>query len=194
MKKDQEIDFFELDPDVNFIANRYFTYLTQCRGKLKVIFGDARVSLKNSSDKRYDILIIDAFSGDSIPMHLITTEAIAQYRKRVSSDGIILFHVSNRYLDLVPVLFANAKAANGLSGLRFNEKTPDGDAAASLWFALTWDEGAFNKLVGELKWKKCDVIPIKHLRPWTDNYSNIVAVLKLKGLLSGIKEFQPFYW
>ncbi len=194
INKDQEIDFFELDPDVSLIANRYFTYLKNCSGKLKVIFGDARISLNNSSDKRYDILIVDAFSGDSVPMHLLTTEALAQYRKRISVNGIILFHISNRYLDLVPVLFANAKATNSFASYRFNDKTPDGDAFASFWFALTWDEGAFNKLAGELKWKKCDPAVIRRLRPWTDDYSNIAAAIKLRNIFSKIKEFQPFYW
>ncbi len=156
--------------------------------------GDARVSLNNIRGKRYDILIIDAFSSDSIPIHLLTTEAIVQYREHISANGIILFHLSNRYLDLVPVLFANAQATNGLAIGRFNVGTPDHDAFASMWVALTWDEGVSNKLVTEFKWKKCDLVETKHLRPWTDNYSNIVAVIKLKSLLSDIKEFQPFYW
>lgn len=194
VNKDQEIDFFELDPDVNIIANHYFSYVKNCSGKLKTIFGDARISLNNISDKRYDIIIVDAFSGDSIPVHLLTIEAISQYREHISNNGIILFHLSNRYLDLIPILFANSKAINSFACERSNARTPDGDAFTSNWVALTWDKDIFNKLVSELKWKRPNPNAIKKFRPWTDDYSNLAAVIKFRSVLYNVKEFQPFYW
>lgn len=195
INKDQEIDFFELDPDINLIANRYFTYLKNCSGKLKVILGDARISLRNIPNKYYDIIIIDAFSGDSIPIHLLTTEAISQYRRLISENGIVLFHLSNRYLNLFPILFANAEVVNSYACKRSNSQSPDRNAFASEWVAFTWDKDIFNKLVSDLKWKQPDPAKSKRFRPWTDNYSNITAILKFKiGILKDVKEFRPFYW
>lgn len=194
-KTGQAIDFFELDPDVFYIANKYFTYLKKSPAKINYIFGDARVSLNKVSDNYYNLLIIDAFSGDSVPIHLLTTEAISEYRNRLTKDGIILFHVSNRYLNLVPVLFSNAKALHAYASVKSNFDSPKRELCASVWVALTWSEDSFKNLTLKLKWdKKYSRQPVKYRRPWTDLYSNILSVFRMRRFLDSVKGFQPFYW
>jgi spermidine synthase len=161
--------------------------------KIKVILGDARISLSQVKDKKYDILIIDAFSGDSIPIHLLTVEAIEQYQRCLTDKGIILFHVSNRYLYLSPVLTANACVVNAYICTQRNKDTPDG-ASASFWVALTWDDTMFNKLVNKLNWDFPQKSALRTGRPWTDKYSNLLKAIKLKDIFYSLKEFKVFYW
>lgn len=188
-EKGQEVDFYELDPDVYTIASDYFTYLKQDKSKVNVIFGDARMSLKKNK-RPYDILIVDAFSGDSVPVHLLTTQAISEYRRNLIEGGVILFHISNRYLDLMPVLAANAPFLNGQSCYKKNQVT--GDAFASTWVALTWDRGMFYKLTNKFKWMPTE--KRRGFRVWTDKYSNTLSVLRIQDLLYSIRDFTPFYW
>ncbi len=98
--------FFEIDPDNHQIAKQWFTYLSKCKGEVEVISGDGRLSLKNYGEKamRFDIINVDAFSGDGIPVHLLTKEALEIYLSRLTDNGVILFHISNRYYHLFPVI------------------------------------------------------------------------------------------
>lgn len=192
----EEFDFFELDPDVSFIAQEIFTYIQDSPAKFNFIFGDARIKIKEAQDKRYDLLIVDAFSADAIPTHLLTVEAIKEYKKHLRENGIILFHISNRYLDLAPVLFNNANYLNAYSCYKNNPAEGANLALASSWFALTWDIKVLEKLVLEFKWLNtyANEYRGKLGRPWTDDYSNLVLVMKLKDFLNSIRFFAPFYW
>jgi hypothetical protein len=195
IKEGRSIDFFELDPDIFRIAEKYFTYLKNCRGKKEFIFQDARISLNKISDKRYDLLILDAFSGDSIPVHLLTVDAISEYRKRITDKGIILFHISNRYIDLAPILFTNAYALNAYVCGASNKEDPKQYALRSVWVALTWDSDVFQKLISQLKWQKAySKEATKKYRPWTDEYSNLIPFFKTEIFLSEVKNFKLFYW
>jgi hypothetical protein len=102
--------FHEIDPEVERIARdrRYFHFLDRCGNDPRVILGDARLTLQNVPDRHYDVIVVDAFSSDSIPLHLLTREALALYHRKLAADGVILFHISNRYLDLAPVIAALA--------------------------------------------------------------------------------------
>jgi hypothetical protein len=102
----QHLTFYEIDPTVVRIASepRYFTYLKDCRGKYEVILGDGRLTLARAPDKKYGMIVLDAFSSDSIPTHLVTREALALYLSKSTDDGILAFNVSNRHLDIEPVL------------------------------------------------------------------------------------------
>ncbi len=194
-KANQALDFFELDYDIFRIAEKYFSFLKTSASKINFIFGDARLSLNKMSEKRYDILVVDAFSGDSIPVHLLTTEAIAEYRKHLADNGIVVFHVSNRYLNLIPVLFSNSQQVGAFFCYKSNRKSANSDALASNWAVLTWNLKNFQKLVSKLKWEKVNPSErVRKLRPWTDEYSNVFSVVRLGHLSSSIKEFQPFYW
>jgi len=107
-KSQDIIDYYEIDPDNEWIARNWFTYLNDSKGQLKIIVGDGRLSLQKQEGKgkKYDIIFIDAFTGDGIPTHLLTTEALEIYLDRLAENGIILFHVSNRFYELRPVIKA----------------------------------------------------------------------------------------
>jgi SAM-dependent methyltransferase len=191
----QRIDYYEIDPDVSFIAQNIFTYLKHSRGKINFIFGDARIRIKEAQIHGYELLVVDAFSGDAIPVHLLTAEAIGQYRKHLAPNGIILFHVSNRYLNFIPVLFSNANYLNAYGCYQTNlAPETDRDVFDSSWFALTWDQATFNKLLGEFQWKQYSPGKYRLLRPWTDKYSNMLLIISVNGLLSPLKHFKLFYW
>jgi spermidine synthase len=192
-KTGEEMDFFELDPDIAVFVN-IFDYLQNSRAKLNFYYDDARIALRKTPRAHYDILIIDAFSGDSVPVHLLTTDAILEYKARIKDKGLILFHTSNRYLDLAPVLFSNAKAVNAFALAGRNEA--QGPALfASNWVVLTWDRQINHTLVSKLQWKENASDPKKEmLRPWTDKYSNIPSIVNPKAFVDSIKNFKPFAW
>ncbi len=102
----QTLTFYEIDPLVEEIAEdpRYFTYLTRCAPAAKIVLGDARLKLRDAPDGRYGLIVLDAFSGDSIPMHLMTREALALYLRKLAPGGLIAFHISNLYFNLAPMV------------------------------------------------------------------------------------------
>src|SRR5262249_21630252 len=106
--KDQPFVFFEIDPAVIRIARdpKLFTFLRDSKAKCEVIPGDARLSLEGQPDGRFGLLVIDAFNGDAIPVHLLTAEALELYQRKLAPDGVIAFHISNNYFELEPVLAA----------------------------------------------------------------------------------------
>lgn len=193
----EEVDFFEIDPDMVRIASDYFTFLKDSHSDIRIILGDARLSLERIADKRYDLLVIDAFSGDSIPMHLFTVEAMELYKQCITDQGIILFHASNRYLELAPVLFNNAsvlgayacKDEDGVS-----QREIESGLTASVWVAVTWDKPIFEQILLFINPIATNEGPRSNSRPWTDKYSNICKILKLQKSLSELKGFKPFYW
>jgi spermidine synthase len=193
-KAGQEIDYFEIDPDVYPIARNLFSHLKHSKAKINFITGDARLTISQTELKRYDILIVDAFSGDAIPVHLLTTDAINEYRKHLTDTGIILFHISNRYLDFIPVLFSNANYLNAGACYKNNRENRKTELFATSWFALTWDVKAYSKLVTEFKWVNYDWRKIKLIRPWTDEYSNELFIMRFENFFDQIRHFEPFYW
>jgi hypothetical protein len=107
---DDRITFYEIDPDVLQVAREYFSYLSDCPASKEIILGDARRSLQNGPPIKYDLMIMDAFSGDSVPVHLVTREAMELYAGFLNEDGMLAFHISNRYLDLSPAIVSIAAA------------------------------------------------------------------------------------
>ena len=100
--------FYEINPDVVRLAKKYFTYLSDCQGKQTIVVADARQAMERESDQKFDVLIVDAFSGDAIPAHLVTEEAFDIYRRHLKPDGVLAFHISNLYFDLQPLVAAGA--------------------------------------------------------------------------------------
>jgi SAM-dependent methyltransferase len=190
----QEIDYYEIDPDMYYIASNIFSFLGLSQGKINFIFGDARITLKDAPANRYDLLIMDAFSGDAIPVHLLTIEAIQEYRKHLKPGGILLFHISNRYLNLAPVLFSNANALNAYSCWKSNDEDIKKNIFGTSWFALTWDKPVYGRFLTELGWKQYYSGRRGLLRAWTDKYSNMLLIISLNNFLSPLKYFKPFYW
>jgi SAM-dependent methyltransferase len=168
--------FYDIDPAVVRVNRAWFTYLKDCEGKVDVVLGDARLSLEREPPQRFDVLAVDAFSGDSIPVHLITNEAVTEYLRHMKPDGVIAFHISNRFLDLKPVLLAIAEK-QGLKFAYLHEPGEDGGTTSD-WVALTRD-ARFLALptIAEITEP---VAPEPGFRPWTDDYSSLVDVVKLR--------------
>jgi hypothetical protein len=178
-KPGQRMDYYELDPYNEVAARRYFTFLERCKARLGLIFGDARLTLGREESPRYSLLIIDAFNSDAIPTHLLTVEAFELYRRKVGDKGLVLLHISNKYLRLAPVVQANARVL-GLRALinRAPRESLPPDAEACLWAALTSDEAIARTLASRLGWTDTAVSPEPATRPWTDRSSNLLAVMQ----------------
>lgn len=174
--------FYEIDPVVVRLAKdtRYFDFLERCAPAAKIVVGDGRLSLAQARDAAYDLIVIDTFSSDAIPAHMITREALALYLSRISERGIIMFHVTNQYLDLVPVLSrlaAEAGVAALMPGPRLEIEFDERLAALpSTWVAMARDAQRLKALDTEEGWI---ALPVpKSGRAWTDDFSNVVSALK----------------
>jgi SAM-dependent methyltransferase len=172
-------DLFELNPAMASVATdpRLFTFVTNSAAAHKeIVLGDARLSIAEKTDARYNLIVVDAFSSDAIPLHLITREAIASYVDRLAGDGVLLFHISNRFFRLQPVL-ANVGATAGLSGYAFEDLFID-DASerdgksASTWMILARE--AQGRALSPA-WKP---VPPGTERVWTDEYSNPLGAMQ----------------
>jgi hypothetical protein len=166
--------FYDINPAVVRVARTWFTYLADCPAKIDVTLGDARLSMESQPPQGYDVMAIDAFTGDSIPVHLITVEAVGQYLRHLKPNGVIAFHVSNRYLNLKPVLVEIARV-HGLELAYLHESGEEGGTTSD-WVLLTRDK-AFLALpaIKEIT----EAVPAQPgLRPWTDDFSNLVDVFR----------------
>ena len=178
------IRFYEINPEVVRMAGEYFSYLKDCRGTVEVVVGDARISLERElgrgEPQNFDVLLVDAFCGDAVPIHLLTKECGEIYRSHLKQDGILALHVSSRYFDLVPV-------ARGLTGVGYGQRreavlvSSPADSSlgieASDWVLLTVCRQFLD--VPEVQrashsWSEHDMPPIS----WTDDHSNIVPLLR----------------
>lgn len=168
--------FYELDPDVEMIARKYFTFLADCAASVKVITGDARVNLLKEPAERFDLLYLDAFTGGSVPFHLITSEALRLYSSRLKPGGVMVFHVSANFLDLVPVIAGSAGAAGLETRYKVSSFDPSDPARrSSEWLVATSNRAYLRKLSGN-GWTKPEVPAGR--RPWTDDYRNVLKALK----------------
>ena len=167
--------FYEIDPQVPIIANEYFSFLSNSEAKVDIVLGDARLSIEREAPQNYDVLGVDAFSGDAIPAHLITREAVELFRKHTAPGGIIAYHVSNRYLDLAPVLGMITKAL-GMQALQIDDFKSEGSSikSPSSWVLLAEDAATLESL--REYGKTPDDKP--GWRMWTDDYHNLFQVLR----------------
>jgi hypothetical protein len=171
------IRFYEINPLVRPIAENLFTYLRDSPAQITFADGDARTSLTSEGPQNFDVLAVDAFSGDAIPLHLLTTEAIALYKKHLAPDGIIAFHVSNQYLNLAPEIAQLAIAANMQSKLVENAGDESTDAFHATWILLTNSSTFFER--PEVAASVTETPTTPHLRAWTDDYSSLLPILQL---------------
>jgi len=177
----QRFTFYEIDPTVIRIATdaRLFTYLKECPGEYNVITGDARIRLADAPDGRFDTIILDAFSSDSIPMHLLTTEALQLYCRKLKADGVLVLHISNKYLNLEPVL-ATLAEKNNLVCLTSEDLnvTPEEEREGKLisrYMVMARHMNDLGRLPENSRWHK--PAPPAGVHEWTDDYSNILSVL-----------------
>jgi hypothetical protein len=171
---DDTYKFYDIDPAVEQVARKWFTYIGDCPCKTEIVLGDARLSLEREPAQGFDVLAVDAFSGDSIPVHLITVEAFTEYLRHVKPGGVIVFHVSNRFLDLKPVLLAIAEK-HGLQFAYLHESGENGGTTSD-WIAMSRDKSVILKpsLVEATE----PVVPRPDWRLWTDSYTSLVQVFK----------------
>ncbi|MBL8652278.1 MAG: fused MFS/spermidine synthase [Sphingopyxis sp.] len=201
-KPGQDWTIFEIDPVMVDIARdpSKFTFLADCAGDTPIVLGDARLQIAKQPAGRFDILVIDAFSSDAIPLHLLTAEAIGVYRRALKPDGILLVHISNRFFDLEPVLAAEAKARGWTAAIRIDPAAAAPDTLTSLtgssWVALTATPQRMTRLTGgilprEKAYENGVWVPLES-RPgfarWTDDYASTLPVLIWKHIIGGRDE------
>ncbi|WIL22443.1 MAG: fused MFS/spermidine synthase [Geothrix sp.] len=157
-------------------ARRYFTYLGQSRARTEVVLGDARLSLEGEAPQGYDLLAIDAFSSDSIPVHLLTREAFALYFRNLKPDGVLAVHVSNKYLALQPVVRAAVDAFGKHARVVDTESDEEEGSYGSTWVLITQDGSFFDRpaFKGNEDVRR---LPGASLL-WRDDFSNLFRALK----------------
>jgi hypothetical protein len=179
----QHMTFYDIDPLVKAIATNenYFTYVRDSRASCEIVLGDARLKLREAADHTYGILVVDAFSSDSIPIHLLTREALEMYFQKLTEDGILAVHISNRHLDLQPVL---ANLARQLKLFALRQEDDDSDRrqvpgiSNSDWVVLARRREDLGKLADDERWSAVQTDP--QVGVWTDDYSNLLGVFLWK--------------
>jgi len=180
----QKMVFYEIDPIVVRIArdSGYFTFVTDSKADVSYVVGDARLMLVDAPDEGYDLMVLDAFSSDAIPVHLVTREAFQLYLKKLKPGGLIAFHISNRYLNLNPII-GNIAHSLGLACLSFDDayvdnKEEEEGKSQSRWMLIARDKADFEEITRLNEWT--EVEPNPNYPVWTDDYSNILRVFEVK--------------
>jgi len=166
--------FYEINPLVLRLARSEFSYLRDCQAELEIVLGDARLSLEREPPQNFDVLAVDAFSSDSIPVHLLTVEAFQVYFRHLKQDGVLAVHVSNRYLDLKPIVELAARTLGKQTQVIDTEDDDDIGVFGATWVLVT--SRLFER--PDLVRPPPKLIAQTGLRPWTDDYSNLFRILK----------------
>jgi hypothetical protein len=169
------VRFYEINRAVLDIARTQFSYLRDCGCRPQVVLGDARLSLEREPDQRYDVLIVDAFSGDSIPVHLLTRDAFEVYFRHLRPDGILAVHITNTYLDLSHPVAAVAQTLGREAHLIANQEDEDSATFESDWMLIG------THLLQRFAWigdKESAVAALPHRRVWTDDFSNLWEAMR----------------
>lgn len=182
-RQDEAMVFYEIDPLVASLATdtRHFTLLRDCPARSTIVLGDARLTLARAKAASLDILVIDAFSSDAIPVHLLTREAIEEYLRVLAAEGVLAIHISNEYMDLEPLL-SGVSADMGLVARVRRDLSPERNErlsfahAPSLWVVVTRDASALGGIGGDSTWVALRRTPA--VKAWTDDFSNILSVIK----------------
>ena len=173
------VRYYEINPLVLQLAKKEFFFLADCKAKLDVAMGDARLSLeqelKDGHPQNFDVLAVDAFSSDSIPVHLLTKEAMDLYFRHLRPDGILAVHISNRYLNLQPVLEGEVHATQKIARVVDTEDDDTQDVFGATWVLITSPATGFT---GETLTNSGPLDSKKTVRLWTDDYSNLFKILK----------------
>ena len=179
----QDLTFFEIDPVVRDIASnpKYFSYLHDSKANVQLVMGDARLTLAQQPAGQFGIIVLDAFSSDAIPIHLLTEDAVKMYLTKLEDHGILAFHVSNRYLTLSPMMGAIARdlhlaVLENDDGILTDEETNEGKTP-SIWVIMARDKKDFGKLTKQSAWS--DIPVTDKQQAWTDDFSNILSAFKV---------------
>ena len=166
--------FYEINLDVIRLARSHFTFLNDCAATVEILPGDARLVLEREADQQFDVLVLDAFSGDAIPVHLLTTEAMQIYSRHLRSNGVLAVHISNTYFDLEPVVRALGDEFGMKARIQTCERGADGGVAVeSVWMLLCRDENLLTSTVGPDRATRVTQSVL-----WTDDRNNLLNVLR----------------
>jgi hypothetical protein len=171
------IRFYEINPQVQIMARIYFSYLSQSKANIEIVLGDARLSMENEMPQKYDVLVLDAFSSDAVPIHLLTKEAFEIYLKHLANGGVLAFHISTMHLNLHSVIWKAAQHL-GLSSVWIeNDENPETGALASDWILLSQNAAPLNipSIQNAASQPKKEMVDISL---WTDDYINLLQILK----------------
>ena len=166
---------YEINPQVLALADREFSFLRDSAATIERVLGDARLALEREAPQRFDVLAVDAFSGDSVPIHLITTQAMAVYERHLVAGGVLAFHVTNRFLNLPPVVEQTARAC-GLHAVLIHDEAEGSDLRRTDWVLVARDPAALDR--PGLRGLASPIDPVPGLKPWTDDFNNLFGVLK----------------
>ena len=175
----RHITFFDIDRQVVQIATNLFTFLPSCSNNCDVVLGDGRLSIEKTKAGEFDLLMLDAFNSDSIPAHLVSREAIEMYLTKLKPNGLLLFHVSNRYMNVEALISAAVTDANLEALFRHDDDVEDDLKARSHFVIAGRNADALGSLEHDENWMK--VMKPNGILPWTDDYSNMLAILKWRG-------------
>jgi SAM-dependent methyltransferase len=170
--------FYDINPAVVRIAQTQFTYLADCPAHVDIVLGDARLSMSREPSQRFDILVVDAFSGDSIPVHLLTREAFQIYWRHLKPNGVLAVHISNHYLDLAPVVKLAAEQFHQQAWQIDNESDDPAEVYTSTYVLVSNRPGFFDQPLFSGQLIRINAPP--RLRAWTDDYSNLWQILKFQ--------------
>ena len=173
-KAGDTLAFYEIDPEIVSMAEdpRLFTYLRDSQATVSTVVGDGRLRLEEAPNAAYDLIVLDAFSSDAVPVHLLTEEAFDLYASKLSPGGAIMVHVSNRYLDLEPVIAASADHLGWVSSVG-EATTAAPPATASKWVLVTGNSASTAALRAGHGWRAPGALRLT----WTDDYSSVVSTL-----------------
>ena len=167
--------FYEINSDVLRMATDYFTYLADSEGRVEVVLGDGRLSMEREAPQAFDILVLDAFTSDAVPVHLLTKEAFEIYRRHLKPDGVIAINFTNRHLDLEPVLREVARHFEMEAAYVYSDHGPMSTYQADWMLLSTNDEFLSTDMVTEAARREAQ--SDKRIRMWTDDHSNLFQVL-----------------
>jgi hypothetical protein len=175
-KAGDRIQFYEINPAVAPIAQHLFTYMRDSGAQITIVDGDARSSLVHQQPQNFDVLVVDAFSGDAIPLHLLTEQAVEVYKRHLTPGGILAFHISNQHVDLEPEIALLGKSA-GMEVRRVSSaENPEGGEFTATWMLMTQNAGFFSQpdVASRVRPPSEDA----RLRSWTDDYSSLLPLLR----------------
>ena len=176
-RKQDTLTIVEIDEQVIDIANnpRLFTYLRDCPPQTTLIKNDGLLAVEHTADASYDLMVMDAFNSDAIPVHLLTLEALALYKKKITPDGVILIHISNRHLHLLPVLTGAARQLDMILLQKSQAYNSSLGQFPAEWALLTTNERFASSLTGKQGWH---FVTEATTQLWTNDYSNLIPLIK----------------
>ena len=172
----RHITFFDIDPQIYDIAHNFFTFLARCGQNCDAVLGDGRLSIEKTPDETFDLLMLDAFNSDSIPAHLVSREAIQMYLSKLKQNGLLMFHVSNRYMDVEGLISAAVTDASLEALVRYDDERQNSLKARSHYIVAARNAEALGMLDQDENWLRVE--KPQRIHPWTDDYSNMLEIIR----------------